>query len=689
MKCTPTIKTFIIIFNLFILANQRSFAQKNLVDITYDKSELNYAKKIDTIIKNIKFKKINISLVKKFEKKTRDRNNLFSNYNLLLKDIISVAEIKKFQDFFVCKNILNKNYRSGYSKNPEDKFNIYIKQYCYYKFLNVYRKLKNHETREEDKLFKKYIDHYLFPLKREFITFLKKISHKKKLQEFVTEKILASYSANLHHVDARILPYLAITTNLTNYIQRTGLYDKEFKKFSHKKILTLSRKIRSKNYIRTTSHAQLKKDTNYLIKFSKNNQDIIDNDFMRKILIITGRKLLVNNKDSLSQKFFKEALNFTSPSNNDDTVFSYLWSDIVKKKYSKANKTIEHLNLHGKFHDLSMRLKFWIAYVSDKMKKMKLAQHYYQSIIELNPIHYYSILSMKNLKKSSNTLNVKNYITNPLYLQDQIPLEEYSEKLIKSIKRIKIFNELKFSDLINQEIYHLNQSPLQDFFTNYKMYPKSSDGELRENITLKIASLLNKGDNYLNSFILIHKKIIKNGNKVNIDILKTLFPTPYIKEVEDIVPKNIDPYIILSLIRQESAFNPSAKSRVGARGLMQLMPATARRIKSSVSSQSLNKPEMNLKIGIQHFTDLYSEYDKNLIHTLAAYNAGRTRVNRWKKEIFKDMPPLYMIESIPFKETCLYVKLIFRNLFFYTFINKNENQPEKEIKLMDSFFQKG
>jgi soluble lytic murein transglycosylase len=123
--------------------------------------------------------------------------------------------------------------------------------------------------------------------------------------------------------------------------------------------------------------------------------------------------------------------------------------------------------------------------------------------------------------------------------------------------------------------------------------------------------------------------------------------------------------MIISLVRQESSFNPKASSVVGATGLMQLMPATAKRFNRRVRVKHLVNPEINLTIGIRYFKQLLTRYDGNLIYALASYNAGENRIEKWKKDIFKTDDPLATIEAIPFEETRNYVKLIYRNYFFY------------------------
>ncbi len=133
----------------------------------------------------------------------------------------------------------------------------------------------------------------------------------------------------------------------------------------------------------------------------------------------------------------------------------------------------------------------------------------------------------------------------------------------------------------------------------------------------------------------------------------------------------------MSLIRQESAFNPYARSHVGARGLMQLMPQTAKMFRKDIRAKQLATPKTNIKIGIKYLKKLLKEFNNNIIFSLAAYNAGETRVRRWRKDIFLNDDPLAIIETIPYKETRKYVQYIYRNMFFYDYI-KN---PQKALKV--------
>ena len=151
------------------------------------------------------------------------------------------------------------------------------------------------------------------------------------------------------------------------------------------------------------------------------------------------------------------------------------------------------------------------------------------------------------------------------------------------------------------------------------------------------------------------------------------------------IVKEIEKELVFAVIRQESLFDTDAKSRVGARGLMQLMPATAKKLskelKINYSKSSLNSdPQYNVLIGSYYLNSLTKEYDSYLL-ALVGYNAGTRRINRWIKKYGdprkSNIDPISWIEKIPIKETRLYVKFVLSNLQIYR--QKNPNSKNKKI----------
>ncbi len=121
--------------------------------------------------------------------------------------------------------------------------------------------------------------------------------------------------------------------------------------------------------------------------------------------------------------------------------------------------------------------------------------------------------------------------------------------------------------------------------------------------------------------------------------------------------------LVLGLIRQESVFSPDIRSRAGAVGLMQLMPATGRalhRREKQKGRPDLADPAVNVRLGVTYLKQLLDQFDGDLVLVLSAYNAGPGRARRWKKEL-GSLPADEFVESIPLPESRLYVK---RVLFF-------------------------
>ena len=120
-----------------------------------------------------------------------------------------------------------------------------------------------------------------------------------------------------------------------------------------------------------------------------------------------------------------------------------------------------------------------------------------------------------------------------------------------------------------------------------------------------------------------------------------------------------------ALIREESLFDPNAKSWVGAKGLMQLMDYTADMLDKELKiKSSLFNPEDNINLGTYYIMKLMKRFDNNIPNVLAAYNGGPKNVELWRQR-FNNLEDDAFIESIPFKETNGYVKRVLRSYHYY------------------------
>jgi soluble lytic murein transglycosylase len=147
------------------------------------------------------------------------------------------------------------------------------------------------------------------------------------------------------------------------------------------------------------------------------------------------------------------------------------------------------------------------------------------------------------------------------------------------------------------------------------------------------------------------------------------YPMAFWDDVKKASKKHdIDPMIALSVMREESRFDPDARSVAGARGLMQLMPHTAYRLDKSVrlgisKDSQINDARNNIHLGVYYLKSLFKEF-KSLPYVLAAYNAGEVIVKKWEQQSNHKAADEF-IEDIPYAETRNYVKKVMTSYFQY------------------------
>lgn len=159
-------------------------------------------------------------------------------------------------------------------------------------------------------------------------------------------------------------------------------------------------------------------------------------------------------------------------------------------------------------------------------------------------------------------------------------------------------------------------------------------------------------------------------------VLTWYFPLKYRESVE----KNahlyqIDPLLITAIMRVESSFDRYAISSKGARGLMQLMPETARWAADLMGLkdfelEQLFDPEVNIAIGVWYLSNLREQFDGDMVLALAAYNGGRANVLRWLREEAWS-GEVETVHDIPFPETRGYVQKVLNTYQWYRRVYRN------------------
>jgi soluble lytic murein transglycosylase len=530
---------------------------------------------------------------------------------------------------------------------------------------------------------KKNINYYLSGESHDlFVKYLKKINKNLTLHKLLSELITDNYIQGQLTPRKQVLSHLTISPKLTTYVQEVGLGNNQARSYfnSEFKILTSAykRSLNNKNYIEANSHIE------NLLSFHSENSIYISQRKAWTTFISAGKKFLGNNQGKTAEKLFRYAQKIAIGDQVNESNFQLLWRHIYLNDYMSANNIIEEFKMVENFSKFGSKVKFWVSYTLLKIGEDDLSEHLFVQLTKFAPLNFYTIIALKtlnNLKEKKQHKNVKAMYQKkaPELLLTQKSL---SPKLISALKRLHLWLDLHYDKYSSLEVNKIVAMDKSIAFKDKSHKDSLKDGDVKKYLISSLIKLFNQENKYLHTFKLLHKSLDNKVFDLNAMALKHLFPSPYMGKIKK-MSGEIDPFVILSLIRQESAFNPEAKSGVGARGLMQLMPATARQYSyKRLKISRLKKPDLNIKIGVKYFKKLLKQFDGNLIYALASYNAGENRVKRWKKSIFRSENPLQTIESIPFKETRKYVKLIYRNIFFYNLLSEKSTLA---APLEDSF----
>lgn len=155
------------------------------------------------------------------------------------------------------------------------------------------------------------------------------------------------------------------------------------------------------------------------------------------------------------------------------------------------------------------------------------------------------------------------------------------------------------------------------------------------------------------------------------------YPFPFLEEIETWShQRQLNPLLVTALIRQESHFEPKIRSVVGAVGLMQMMPGTAKWVaqRSNLKQYNLENPNDNIHLGTWFLDYTHQQYKNNSLLAVASYNAGPNNVSKWLRNLGKSDPDEF-VEAIPFEETRGYVRQVFGNYWNYLRLYNPEISP--------------
>lgn len=316
--------------------------------------------------------------------------------------------------------------------------------------------------------------------------------------------------------------------------------------------------------------------------------------------------------------------------------------------------------------DLNLSIYYWLWIAQNKLNKKAESKKTARHILKLYPFTYYGLLVGRAIEGES-------FFSK--YRQKKVFKSNFSKTLTSAdVERLRFFYTYRYPDKFKKTFFLIQNKmkPVQKALFSLVLNNLGHQIEV-------IRSLNNIWD---------EDKAVRMRPFVNAS-----FPFTYEAETTALSKslKWVSPFLVHAVIRQESAFAVTAQSSSNARGLMQLLPSTARevarraKVSKYKSKKDLFKPKVNITLGAHYINRLINSSNGYLPYAFASYNAGPGRMYRWaslRKEVLglrkgltnKVFDPIddLWIEELPWSETRFYTKALLRNMGIYLALNKKD-----------------
>lgn len=347
----------------------------------------------------------------------------------------------------------------------------------------------------------------------------------------------------------------------------------------------------------------------------------------------------------------------TKPVQPDSELIEQGMQLVLNGKWPEAKPLFQKLQADFPQSEHFERASYWIARCEEATGGLEEAKRLYEQLLADPPLTYYGLQSALRLKRDLRKFLVPSQLN--LRAMQGTPLTRQALSLWK----LRALMQAGLVDHAREEAEFLFQVRPGGF----ALGQETAEG------ALLMSYLFHAAGYHLGAFAHGYAAASLDSAQMNMFTLGLIFPFVFEKEFAAAAEATgIHELVLLSLVKQESAFLPNAISRADALGLMQLLHSTAREVDPALTDKKmLFDREANLRAGSRYLLRLIERFQGNLALALAAYNAGPTRATQWQKRLleFESMRKSFevdvFIDSIPFTETRKYVSSILRNYAWY------------------------
>jgi len=290
------------------------------------------------------------------------------------------------------------------------------------------------------------------------------------------------------------------------------------------------------------------------------------------------------------------------------------------------------------------RALYWLGKLDQKEGSAEKNNEYWTELMAQYPLSFYAISAAASLKMD--------------------PMEMITQRKLGGLQRV-VADDPDLNRMIRwlEVLYSFQKNSAVAKWASWIV--RSNEQELGMDVLNYISTIKVAAGKHRSNISMLFGYFRRNPQTLNQEALKLLYPRPYFDIVQAEAKGRVDLFLVMGLMRQESAFDPRAVSTAKAKGLMQIIPQTARTLASQGHKKLLNEKE-NTKMGVKYLVQLNNRFDGSAELVLAAYNAGPHRVDQWlKRNPTRSDNPLLWNDLIPFAETRDYVVSILRNNYLY------------------------
>jgi soluble lytic murein transglycosylase len=308
---------------------------------------------------------------------------------------------------------------------------------------------------------------------------------------------------------------------------------------------------------------------------------------------------------------------------------------------------------------------YWIARSHGRNGRAR-SRDLFQVLCKRYPYTYYCQLAQGqtdlSMVASSDTVKT---VEQPAVMPvaDPSPVETIEEPVRQGESRREIEQQPAYQRAVELRTLGLEQEAARELAALTDRYSQDP------NVLTALSMLLNEVGAYHHALRLVRARfrdrLERTGGPVADGLWNVAYPTGLLRAIKTQGVEGVDPFLVAAIIREESQYDRQAVSRVGAIGLMQIMPATANAVAQrhrlpGVVREDLFDQDTNIQIGVRYVQQLLTQFSGNMVQTIAAYNAGPIAVESWAT-VYRGRSEDEFVELIPFQETRQYVKRVLRS----------------------------